>query len=514
MEIKDRNMLLQQFFGAQKASFISETPMDGFADMLKADKIVSSEKNEAADFITTKKINVSESVNDKEVVFKKDNAVKKKQIEKSEQENSPSQAKEKVDNREVDNDDAVSYVEKSSEPTSDKKELNSDKEVVAHEQETNVEEVSVVEGLEANVSESVISSRFDVLPILDSENANSVTAVVVDDVLVPMPTTDKAVVEDEMFALPQEEIKLSGENKEAVTTEAVVFTEEDALLVEQARYLDDKIATPKKLKVDVDVKEEKVAASINKDVLQNRFEIDSIFQKVEDESLVELNAVSDEFVDVDVLQENFKPTVTYNKQVDHQVFANVVANSQETAVNTTSDAVNLSISGKEVVFETSNALRQDVFTKINESSSRDAFKGIAKDVVEQVKINITKSAIKGVDTIDIQLKPEDLGKIQIKMYIGKDGKLQADVISSRPETMDMLQKDVSGLVKAFNDAGYDADNRSFNFSFQGENQAKEQQNGDSGLLKFIGDTLEQEAESAVGNDNLAYDPILGLNIRV
>jgi hypothetical protein len=270
MEIKDGNMLLQQFFGAQKASFILETTMDGFADMLKADKIVSNEKNEAADFVTTKKINVSESVNDKEVVFKKDNAVKKKQVEKSEQENSPSQTKEKVDNSEVDDDDVVSYVEKSSEPAGDKKELNSNKEVVAHEQEASVEARSAVDSLETDISKNVVSSEFDLLPILDSEKVDGVTVVGVkvdvdvDDVLVPMPTTDKAVVEDEMFALPQEEIKLSGENKEAVTAEAAVFTEEDALLMEQARYLDDKIATPKKLKVDVDVKEEKVAAPINK----------------------------------------------------------------------------------------------------------------------------------------------------------------------------------------------------------------------------------------------------------
>ena len=99
------------------------------------------------------------------------------------------------------------------------------------------------------------------------------------------------------------------------------------------------------------------------------------------------------------------------------------------------------------------------------------------------------------------------------MHISKDGKLQAEIISGRPETLEILQKDVSALSKAFNDAGYDTDSRSFNFSFQNENQAREQQKDDSGLLKFIGDTLEQEADIA-GNDNLGYDPTLGLNIRV
>ena len=100
------------------------------------------------------------------------------------------------------------------------------------------------------------------------------------------------------------------------------------------------------------------------------------------------------------------------------------------------------------------------------------------------------------------------------MYIGKDGKVQAEIVASRAETADMLQKDASSLSKAFNDAGYDTDAKSFTFSFQNENQARGQEKDDSGLLKFIGDTLEQEAENIAGNDNLGYDPVLGLNIRV
>jgi hypothetical protein len=70
------------------------------------------------------------------------------------------------------------------------------------------------------------------------------------------------------------------------------------------------------------------------------------------------------------------------------------------------------------------------------------------------------------------------------------------------------------LSKAFNEAGYDTDSKSFTFSFQNENQAKGQEKDNAGLLKFIGDTLEQEAENVVGNDNLGYDPLLGLNIKV
>ena len=82
------------------------------------------------------------------------------------------------------------------------------------------------------------------------------------------------------------------------------------------------------------------------------------------------------------------------------------------------------------------------------SPAEGALKGMSREVVEQVKVNITKSAVKGVDKIDVTLKPEDLGHIEIKMQISKDGKLQAHIISSRPETMEVLQKDMHVLQKA------------------------------------------------------------------
>ncbi len=153
----------------------------------------------------------------------------------------------------------------------------------------------------------------------------------------------------------------------------------------------------------------------------------------------------------------------------------------------------------------------------NKTSFRDVYKGLGKEAVEQIKVNITKSAVKGVDTINVQLKPEELGHIEIKMQIAKDGKLQAHIISSRPETMDMLQKEIPSLEKAFNEAGFETDNGSFSFSFRDDSQAGRQNEG-SNLRSFLGDALNREA----GNENFAeesasydvWDGTSALNIRV
>ncbi len=325
----------------------------------------------------------------------------------------------------------------------------------------------------------------------------------------------------EMSAIVGDKLPSSG-NMSDQSAAALMPAGDDALLLEQAQYLDKKVTGEGKLKINVNIEEAKIAEPVAKDILQNRFEIDSLFQNVDIDALAE-NA------DVQVLSDEGNPLLNAAKNtapvapdsqlmkgfaaVDNQFQPQLVL--KETAARPAGDNASvLAVSGKEVVFETANAARTETFTRLNETTSRDTFKGMGKEVVEQIKVNITKSAVKGVDTIDIQLKPEDLGKIQIKMHIAKDGRLHAEIISSRPETMDMLQKDIAGLEKAFNDAGYDTDSRSFNFSFQKENQAGEQQKADSGLLQFIGDALEQESESAAGNDNLEWDPVLGLNIRV
>ena len=149
------------------------------------------------------------------------------------------------------------------------------------------------------------------------------------------------------------------------------------------------------------------------------------------------------------------------------------------------------------------------------SPAEGALKGMSREVVEQVKVNITKSAVKGVDKIDVTLKPEDLGHIEIKMQISKDGKLQAHIISSRPETMEVLQKDKHVMQKAFADAGFQTDENSLSFSFQDNGQAWQQREEESGLRQFMGKIFESEG----GNDNLplsetAWDGKSALNIRV
>ncbi|MBR1948708.1 MAG: flagellar hook-length control protein FliK [Alphaproteobacteria bacterium] len=501
MEIQDRNNLLQLLYGAKDNKVQVAFEGNSFVDVLKSTQSeASTSKDEAGYFALRENVEVKSSVKDvkraeKQVLQNKKQSPVKQEVK----ENNVSKDKK----NEVNEEDAVGasqsdindeVVDKSSQQNTDES-MEQTQGVAKTESENKVEGESLGDDIQQNVSEDVLQDVFaDVLlkeGVVSSEGLMLVSE-----------TADEFV--------EVEKVKQDIAQVQKISEEALVpVSEEEAVIMEQEKYFDEKIISNKKVKIEVSVSEEKIADPIVKDVLKNRFEIDSLFQSVENEAETILTDSEVLPVNADMNDEtNIMP------ELKNSIYGDVKVVQEASKPAVISDSSVVAVSGKEVVAEVVNVSRNEAFAKINEATSRDNFKGIAKEVVEQIKVNITKSAVKGVDTIDIQLKPEDLGKIQIKMHIAKDGKVQAEIIASRAETADMLQKDASSLSKAFNDAGYDTDAKSFTSSFQNENQAKGQEKDDSGLLKFIGDTLEQEAENIAGNDNVGYDPVLGLNIRV
>ncbi|MBR4106059.1 MAG: flagellar hook-length control protein FliK [Alphaproteobacteria bacterium] len=289
--------------------------------------------------------------------------------------------------------------------------------------------------------------------------------------------------------------------------------EKSDLLIQQAQHLDTKIGTSHHLKIDVNVNEAKIAAPIENNILQNSFAITSMLQG---DNMIDTPINVENFIEGEQILTNNNAAQNNTEAAPQPVNSAFVANisaSQPTSLSASEDVaminsihpVELSISHLTAKNELSSRLQE-----INDDAS---LKGLGKEVIEQIKVNITKSAIKGVDTINIELKPEELGKVQVRMYISKDGKLHADIIASRQETSDLLQREVESLSKSFQDAGYDTNKQNFNFSSQEERQANHNRE-ENKLQQFIGEALAQESEPTGVNDNLAYDPKVGLNIRV
>ncbi|MGH7089538.1 MAG: flagellar hook-length control protein FliK [Stellaceae bacterium] len=91
-------------------------------------------------------------------------------------------------------------------------------------------------------------------------------------------------------------------------------------------------------------------------------------------------------------------------------------------------------------------------------------------VYQQVAINLRQAAQIGTDRIEIQLKPESLGAIHVKLDVTHDGHISAVISADRSDTLNMLKQDSSGLQQALRDAGLQADNGSLSFNLRGDGQ--------------------------------------------
>lgn len=298
----------------------------------------------------------------------------------------------------------------------------------------------------------------------------------------------------------------------------------DEALAEQIEALDAKLGDAQKVKVSVDVKEEKISALNDKAIVQDKVALDEIVA-----SALKEKTTSDKQAQIVSGMSQSQPSHTQaanNAQVQMPQVVNPMAASVANAgADVVSGAESAKVSAVEGISSAgannttlgtaalAGNAKAEGRAQTSETSFRDIYKGMSKEVIDQVKVNITKSAVKGVDNIEIKLKPEDLGHIEVKMQISKDGKLHAHIISNRPETMEILQREAGNLEKAFNDAGFDMDSGSLSFSFREGSESGQDKNSE--LRNFIGSVMEHDAENELaGNDNLEWTPAQGLNIRV
>jgi hypothetical protein len=91
--------------------------------------------------------------------------------------------------------------------------------------------------------------------------------------------------------------------------------------------------------------------------------------------------------------------------------------------------------------------------------------------VEQVMMQLSRGVSKdGSSQMTIQLRPAELGRVDIKLNVGSDGKVQGTVTADNPATLGLLLKDVRGLERALQEAGLRADSGSLQFNLRGDGQ--------------------------------------------
>ncbi len=180
-----------------------------------------------------------------------------------------------------------------------------------------------------------------------------------------------------------------------------------------------------------------------------------------------------------------------------QVAANTVNNAPSAVASAQSTSA---ISGDSGSLNTSsqvgeglNARQANATAKTNSpANSPTASK---QPAAEQVSVQITKAIKVGADRISIQLRPASMGRIDVQMEMGADGRVSAVITADNKETLDLLQRDQRSLERALQDSGMQTDSGSLSFNLRGQN--------DHGA----GDALAENNANAKGNIEDEEEPL-------
>lgn len=88
----------------------------------------------------------------------------------------------------------------------------------------------------------------------------------------------------------------------------------------------------------------------------------------------------------------------------------------------------------------------------------------------QIAVAITRQARQGTNRFEIRLDPPELGRIDVRLEVGHDGRASATLTVDRHDTLDLLSRDARTLQKTLSDAGVTADQGALRFSLRNDQQ--------------------------------------------
>jgi len=132
-----------------------------------------------------------------------------------------------------------------------------------------------------------------------------------------------------------------------------------------------------------------------------------------------------------------------------------------------------------------------------------------------VALEITNKARAGTNHFEIRLDPPELGRIEVRLDVDRDGNVTSRMIADRIDTLDLLRRDASGLERALQDAGLKTTGNSLQFSLRDHSTGREQTHGGADTARLA---AEDETLAAIEPAPIDYSRLTGhsggLDIRV
>lgn len=145
----------------------------------------------------------------------------------------------------------------------------------------------------------------------------------------------------------------------------------------------------------------------------------------------------------------------------------------------------------------------------------------ASPTTQMVGVQMTRNANSQIDSFTMQLDPADLGRLEVRMNFGKDGKMSAQLIADKPETLHMLQRDQAHLERILQQSGLDMGDGALSFDLRGGNQQSLYEGGGSnrgndGFYAGRGDNAlnDNTMTAQIAVQSAGYISQSGVNIMV
>ena len=113
---------------------------------------------------------------------------------------------------------------------------------------------------------------------------------------------------------------------------------------------------------------------------------------------------------------------------------------------------------------------------------------------QQVIAQIQQKANKSTD-ISVQLTPAELGRVEVRLSIQRDGTVHAVVMADKPETLALLQKDASQLERSLQQAGLNANSENMSFNLRDQQQAHQ---FGQGRKRFSRESITDDKVAEIG----------------
>ncbi|TVS00234.1 MAG: flagellar hook-length control protein FliK [Rhodospirillales bacterium] len=170
-----------------------------------------------------------------------------------------------------------------------------------------------------------------------------------------------------------------------------------------------------------------------------------------------------------------------------------------TAVGSATPSVPTALSDGPGIGGTTTA-QLDTTTVRAEAAMHRAQPFLQRAVSDQVTVHITKAVREGSDHIEIKLRPAALGRVDVRLELGADGRVLATVTADTRQTLEMLRADARGLERALQDAGLQADSGSLSFNLRGDGHAQDRGEPRPGSVAPSADPAAGAGEDTAGHD--------------